>query len=75
MDIIEFARIVGRLKTLPRTGWITYGKIERPESVADHIMRLTVLALVTADELGVNTNKLVRMAIIHDLGESLVGIW
>jgi putative hydrolases of HD superfamily len=73
MDIIEFSKIVGRLKTLPRTGWVTYGKIEKPESVADHIMRLTVIALVAGDELGVNTQKLVNMAIIHDLGESLVG--
>ncbi len=73
MDIIDFAKIIGRLKTLPRTGWITYGKIEKPESVADHIMRLTTIALVAGEDLGVNREKLVNMAIIHDLGESLIG--
>lgn len=72
-DIIKFARTVGELKKVKRTGWIKYGKVKDPESVADHVMRLTVLCLVFGDIFEVDTDKLVKMAIVHDLAESLVG--
>ena len=44
-----------------------------PESVADHVFRLSTLALVTAHELSVDQEKIVRMALVHDLAESIVG--
>jgi len=43
------------------------------ESVADHVFRLSTLALVVAHELNVDQEKLVRMALVHDLAESIVG--
>lgn len=73
MNFLDFFKIVGRLKTTKRTGWITHAKIENPESVADHTMRLSVIALVAGDEFGINKDKLVKMAVIHDLAESIVG--
>lgn len=73
MDFIDFAKTIGKLKTTKRTGWIKYGRVKDPESVADHVTRLIVLALVAGDEFGVDTKKLVDMAIVHDLAESIVG--
>jgi len=73
MNFIDFAKTVGKLKKTVRTGWVRSGKVKDPESVADHVMRLTVLALVAGDELKVDTRKLVDMAIVHDLAESVVG--
>jgi len=71
----EFARFmghVGDLKKLERTGWVRSG-IKDPENVADHSFRTTVMALVLADKVGVNQNRAVKMALIHELGESIVG--
>lgn len=72
MDLIKFAQIVGKLKTTKRTGWVNAG-IKNPESVADHSFRLAVLSMILGDQLKLNTEKLVRMALIDDLAESLVG--
>ena len=35
-NAIEFSRVVGKLKTLKRTGWVN-NNIFEPESVADHM--------------------------------------
>lgn len=71
----EFARFmghVGDLKKLERTGWVRSG-IQNPESVADHSFRTTIMALVLADKAGVDQNKVVKMALVHELAESVVG--
>jgi len=71
-DLIEFLRKVGDLKRIPRTGWVQAG-IKEPESVADHSFRTALLAMVLSDQMGLDTEKVVRMALIHDLAESKTG--
>ena len=44
---IEFAHLIGRLKTTPRTGWVRRG-VPRYESVADHSWRVAALSLLLA---------------------------
>ena len=63
-------------KRITRTGW-TMMEIPHPESVAEHSYQLCVMAMVFADQLGVNREKLIKMAIIHDLGEIFTGdvVW
>jgi putative hydrolase of HD superfamily len=73
MNVLKFAKTIGNLKKMKRTGWVEFAEVKEPESIADHIMRVTALALVSAKELGVDTNKLVKMAVVHDLAESVVG--
>ncbi|MBS7631191.1 HD domain-containing protein [Candidatus Bathyarchaeota archaeon] len=68
----EFLRIVGRLKRLPRTGWLE-SRIEDPESVADHSFRTTVLAMILADLEKLDVEKVIRMALLHDLAEAEIG--
>ena len=74
--IIEFLTNTGRSKTILRSGWIEK-KIKNPESVAEHSFQLSILAMVLADELGVNKEKLIQMALLHDLCETVTGdiIW
>lgn len=72
MNILKFARIVGKLKTTKRTGWLMQN-IPAPESVADHSFRVTVLAMILGPKVGVNVDKVVKMALIHDLGEAIIG--
>ncbi len=72
MNILAFAHIVGKLKKLKRTGWVNHD-VPNPESVADHTLRLAMLAMVLAPKVGANTDKAIKMALIHDLAESTTG--
>ena len=60
-----------RLESLPRTGWLTCG-ITAPESVASHSYQVALVALWLADvvEEEVNVELVLRIALLHDLGES-----
>jgi 5'-deoxynucleotidase YfbR-like HD superfamily hydrolase len=68
-DLLRALSQVGNLKDLKRAGWLRKG-IPDPESVADHSFRTAVLALVLADELGVDAGRLLRLVVVHDLPES-----
>ena len=70
--VIEFLRKVGRLKTTKRKGWVLKG-IEDAESVAEHSFRTAMLALVLSEKEGVDADKCVKMALIHDLAEAIAG--
>ena len=72
MKIVDFALIAGKLKSLKRTGWVR-NNIPQPESVADHSFRTALLAMVLAPKIGTDTEKAVKMALIHDLGEAKIG--
>jgi len=69
---VEFLRAVGRLKGLPRTGWLEAG-VEEPESVAEHSYRAAILAMVLADLQGLDAEKTMRMALLHDVAEGEMG--
>lgn len=66
-----FSRAID-LKKVVRQGWVERS-IPHPESVADHSFGVGLLALILADELGADRDKLVRLALVHDLAEVLIG--
>jgi putative hydrolase of HD superfamily len=70
--LIGFLEAAGKLKQIPRTGWIDLG-IPHPESVADHSYRAALAAMLLSDSLGLDTLKVVRMSLLHDLAESETG--
>lgn len=74
IDYLDFFKNVGKSKRLLRTGWIE-NKINDPESIAEHSFRTSVLAMVMADKMDypLDKNKLIKMAILHDLGELATG--
>ncbi|KAG1687603.1 hypothetical protein DVH05_004724 [Phytophthora capsici] len=73
LSAIEFLRLCGRLKTLKRTGWVN-NNVALPESVADHMYRMGMCCMLLDDANdSVNRSKCIKMAIVHDLAESLVG--
>ena len=72
MDVLKFSELIGKLKKIKRSGWVREG-IKNSESVAEHSFGLSVLCMVLADQLAVDRDKLVKMAIIHDLGEIKTG--
>ena len=65
-------RSAGKLKELKRTGWVESG-VPDPESVADHSYRVALLAMAISDHEGLDSQKTMRMALLHDLAESTVG--
>lgn len=61
------------LKAVPRQGWIDKAGIPGPESVADHSYGTALAAMAAGDALGLDTLRMVRMALLHDLAESVTG--
>jgi len=71
-DFIEFARIVGKLKRIPRTGW-KVRRVKNSESIADHSFRTALLGMVLSDLEKMDTEKVIRMLLLHDIEESVIG--
>ena len=70
-QLINFLSVIEKLKRNTRHVWNSDG---RQESVADHCWRLSVMALLVADEFkDVDIEKVVKMCLIHDFGEALTG--
>jgi putative hydrolase of HD superfamily len=70
---IDFLHLTQSLKTTPRTGWVNHG-IGNPESIADHMYRMSLMAMVASKEMPeLCQAKCVNLALIHDLAEALVG--
>jgi putative hydrolase of HD superfamily len=73
VDIDTFIQSIFGLKKIKRTGWLAKGKILDGESIADHSYSLSALCMVFSDILGLDTGKVMKMCIIHDLAESIIG--
>ena len=71
--LLRFSAIVGKLKSVRRGGWISQVGIDEPESVADHSFRCAVVGMCIGDVMGVDTEKLIRMLLLHDIQEALTG--
>ena len=74
MEPKEFLAFLARLEKLKcntRHSWTSSG---RHESVAEHSWRLAMLALLLRDALPeVDMDKVLRMCLIHDVGEAVTG--
>ena len=69
--LFEILAVAERLKCNTRHSWTSTG---RRESVAEHSWRLALMALLVADEFpDVNCGRVVRMCLVHDLGEAFTG--
>lgn len=69
--LLDFLRAAERLKVVHRSGYTSAG---HPESVAEHTWRLALMALLLAPEFpGVDFARLVKICLVHDLGEAIGG--
>jgi putative hydrolase of HD superfamily len=68
---IDFLTLVQSLKITKRTGWLRMG-INGPESIADHMYRMGLMAMVVHAP-GVDMTKCVKLALAHDIAEAIVG--
>ncbi|CAL1392372.1 unnamed protein product [Linum trigynum] len=69
---IDFLTFCHRLKTTKRKGWINHG-INGAESIADHMYRMALMSLIVGDIPGVNRERCIKIAIVHDIAEAIVG--
>jgi putative hydrolases of HD superfamily len=74
---VEFLTELMRLKALPRTGWLLRG-VREVESIADHLFGVAWIAMLLADRARsrgqeVSVEKVLRMALLHDLSEARTG--
>lgn len=69
--ILAFLQDAERLKDTLRSGRTSQG---RPESVAEHSWRLALLVCLFEDDLGeIDMLRLLKLCLIHDLGEAISG--
>jgi putative hydrolases of HD superfamily len=73
LNLVSFFRIVCNLKTIKRSGWIQKSNITSPESVADHSYSMCMMSMILAEIMNLDSGHILKMVIIHDLAESLVG--
>ena len=57
-NVLHFMNTVGQLKHLKRTGWVRKG-IHLPESVADHMYKMSMMTFMIKDE-NVNRDQLLK---------------
>ena len=68
---LEILSVAERLKCNTRHSWTSNG---RRESVAEHSWRLALMALLLKDEFSkLDMDRVIRMCLIHDLGEAFTG--
>lgn len=77
VEFRDFLLNLSKMKSIPRSGWLSHDiSLQDVESVADHTFSTCALSMLLADleakrGVKVNMEKVLRMAILHDLAESL----
>ncbi|KAL8284224.1 hypothetical protein RQP46_004973 [Phenoliferia psychrophenolica] len=72
LNMLEFFHTIEKLKTEKRTGWVNHG-VDKPESIADHMYRMAMMAMVLPPDAGVDISKVMMLALVHDMAEADVG--
>jgi len=72
-SLLQFFLMSGKLKAELRRGWVKKLGMDHPESVADHSYRTAFMAMVISDIRGLDAEKAMRLALLHDLPEAVVG--
>jgi putative hydrolase of HD superfamily len=67
----KFMDFVLNLKKTVRTGWVHHN-IKNPESVADHSYSTALLCMMLCPK-ELNKERVIKMALLHDLAESITG--
>ena len=71
--ILDFFKNSINLKNIPRQGWVDKLSIINPESVSDHSYSMAIMCMIISDLKNLNSEKILKMALLHDLAESLIG--
>ncbi|MGQ0771415.1 MAG: HD domain-containing protein [Nitrososphaerota archaeon] len=72
-SLAEFFQTAIKLKSVQRQGWKDKLGLQNPESVADHCYSMAVIAMVISDQRKLDTVKMIKMSLLHDLAETITG--
>ena len=72
-QLVQFWEFAARLKAEPRRGWLKKLRLQRTESVADHSFALSLLCLFEGERRSFNVERLLKLALLHDLEEAITG--
>jgi putative hydrolase of HD superfamily len=70
--ILKFFQEVNKLKYIKRTGWTERG-VKNAETSAEHSFMAAFQALVLGSKRDLNMEKVLKMALVHEIAESQVG--
>ncbi|XP_022070095.1 HD domain-containing protein 2 [Acanthochromis polyacanthus] len=70
-NMLQFMKLIGQLKRVPRTGWV-YRNVKNPESVSDHMYRMAMMSLTITDPT-LDKHRCMKLALVHDMAECIVG--
>ena len=70
--LAEFLELANKLKSTKRTGWADR-KVPDSESIADHSWRVALMAMLLAKRFGIDSEKAMKMGLLHDLPEAITG--
>jgi len=71
-NTLKFLIEVNKLKETPRTGWVMMG-VKKPGSITGHTFRVAVTAWLMSEKANLNTERAIKIALFHDLGEICAG--
>jgi putative hydrolase of HD superfamily len=71
--VLDFFKTAVNLKKIQRKGWVDRLSISNPESVADHSYSMAVMGMVISDLESYDSEKIIKMILLHDLAESEIG--
>ena len=71
---IESLLALGALESLPRTGWVLRG-VRTPETIGEHMLGVQWLCLALAQPCGIDAERAIALALVHDAPEALLGDW
>jgi putative hydrolases of HD superfamily len=71
-DLINFFLEVGKVKHMPQRGLVLRG-IENPARIGGHSFREAFMGWVIGSEAQLNTTKVIKFALLHDLARGYAG--
>ena len=71
--ILDFFKNAANLKKIQRQGWVDKLSMDSPESVADHTFSMAIMGMVISDLEEYDSEKILKMILLHDLSESKIG--
>lgn len=67
-EFVNFLLEIGKLKKIPRKGWILRG-IKNPETIAAHTFRVAMMAWLLSKKKKLNLEMVMKISLAHDLCE------
>ena len=69
---LKFLLEIGKLKTMPRTGWVIRN-VKNPETIAEHGFLLAMVSWILSQRKRLNLEKILKMSLIYEICEVYAG--